>query len=455
MSTLIYFKVFLLACLSLLPFFKEKGFKFYNPICLLSVIYFIEFGVPSLYMTINPKVFWFYNFDGETINRGLTFILLVYLFFLAGFYAPQYNKNLKNIINFILKHLPNINTFSLRINNLPLVLIMLIFAGWISRIILIKLGIYLHVEAGDIELRLGGLRKYTQILFIGSLLPILALTLVFFEWLKQPARKPLLIISSLLLILEILYALPSGSKERVLMPIFLILILYSIKYKPPLLPTIFSVVFLLLFIFPFTTTYRLIYSGHIISDFQSALSIYINSFRGLNKNFVNELFFGIFGERFNYALIVSRIVEDTPRIWDFKLGSTYALFFISIIPRLLWPGKPDIAILGNDFGIDYGFISSYDFSTSVGMTWIGEMFINFGWWGILFAFFYGLFYQIIYRYFMRGGKLTALSTILYIFTLYYMLRGDMFAAQFGGLLKLYFVAFIVFLPFIKRVKISK
>ena len=86
------------------------------------------------------------------------------------------------------------------------------------------------------------------------------------------------------------------------------------------------------------------------------------------------------------------------------------------------------------------------------MTWVGEMFVNFGWFGILCGFLYGLFYQTLYSFFTRDKKLSTLSVVLYCFTLYYMIRGGTFAIQFSGLLKLYFVMLVLFGPFIKKLK---
>ena len=53
---------------------------------------------------------------------------------------------------------------------------------------------------------------------------------------------------------------------------------------------------------------------------------------------------------------------------------------------------------------------------------------------------------------MKSGRLTPFSAIFYVLTLYYMLRGDMFALQFSGLLKILLVVTVVFMPFMKKVK---
>ena len=451
MENTIYLKVLLLAVLTAIPFIKEKGFKLYNPAILISIIYFVEFGIAALYMAAYPKDFYYANFEPKLISTGLNFILLVFLFFILGYYLPIYNVKFRNIMLKILKKIPDVNNYTIQIKNLPLILILLLFFGWLTRIILIKLGVYFHTETGEVATKISGFKLYAQYLNLGSLFPLVALALIFFEWLKT-RQINFLIFSIILTLLEVVYALPSGSKERVAVPLFIVLAMYSLSgSKLPIVFLVSSIFFFLFFVFPFSTLYRLLYSGNMARDFQFALLQYWKLIENFDQEFFHSLLYSMFGERFNYVDVVSRVVNFTPQIWDFKLGYTYFLFFISLIPRIFWPGKPDIAGYGNQFGRDYGFNNPQDYTTSMDMSWVGEMFINFGWFGIFAAFLIGLFYQMIYSYFMRHRGLTALSIILYTFSLYTMTRGGMLAGDFAGLFKLYFVVLILFMPFLKKV----
>lgn len=450
MNNLIYFKVFVLFLFIVFVFIKEKGVKFYHPAVLISIIYFIEFGVSTLYMTLFPLEFLYGGFEPKLINEGLNFVIFVFIVFLMGFYAPYYNKDIKNLVIAIVKKIPNVNNYVIQIKNFPLVIILLLTFGWIARLILIKLGVYLHAEAGYVASKISGFRLYAQYLNIGSLFPMIALALTFFEWIKNPKNKIFLFLSLFLLSLEIAYALPTGSKERVLAPIFIILILYTLRYKMAIIPFLIAIVFFGLFVFPLTSIFRFIYSGDIVGDFQEAFSMYLQLFNSSNLEVLSGIMFMTFGERFNYIDVVSRVVHYTPQIWDFKLGYSYFLFFIGLIPRVFWHNKPDIAVYGNDFGHDYGFLYPGDTTTSVDMTWVGEMFINFGWYGIIVAFMYGLLYQTIYSYFMRYGKLSSFGVILYSLGLFYMVRGGLFAAQFGGLLKIWLVLFLISAPLLSK-----
>ncbi|GEM_PF-4299826 len=458
MTNIIYLQVALLAFLIVLIFFKEKGIKLYNPVILVSIIYFVSFGMPNIIMLNDPSGFWEMMLpNNDILVKGLYFVILVYIFFLIGFYSPYYNKHIKRLVSNLFKNIPNINNYTLNIRNLPLVLIFLFVVGWISRVILILNGNYYHIEVGYNPIKPPeGFLLISHYLGIGSLFPIIGLSICFFEWLKKQNQKKYLIISILLLLLELVYALPSGSKERVLLPIAILLFLWSLKGGLPLAPVIFFSSIFIFFIFPFIGLYRSLFlTGDMFIDFQRAFDLYIDLFRGFNLEKLNLILTPMFAERLNYSIIVAKIVEDTPHIWDFKLGYSYLMFFIAIIPRIIWHNKPAVSIFANDFGRDYGFISPVDYMTSIDMTWVGEMFINFGWYGILCGFFYGLFYQIIYSYFLKNGKISVLSAFFYSIGLYYMVRGGMFTIQFVGVVKIYLVILFLLFPFIKKIELKK
>ncbi len=448
----IVIQVFLFLLIPVLLIIKEKGLTLYKPIILLTLITFIEYAFPAIYMIFVPQEFLlYYNFTLPSLSKALSFTILTYLFLILGYYLCDFNKFAKNLNDKLLAKLPNINSFSLKIENTKLVIFVFYLLGWIARIILLKSGIYFQVEGNVIVKINPEFYVYANNLSLMSNFPLISLCLLFIEWLKN-GKKGYLLTSSLLTIIEFIYAFPSGSKEKVLMPLFLILFLYSIKKKLPLLPIAVLSVFSILFIFPFVTIYRNVFrTSNLISDLSFASTLYFNMFSNI-KETLNMIFVMVFGNRLNYILVLAVIIENTPKIWDFMKGYTYSLFFIGMIPRILWTGKPLLAAFGNKFGYDYGFISAFDYATSVAMLWIGEMFINFGWFGILCGFFYGILYRFVYNYFFKYKKLTNISLVLYVFALYYMVRGDEFAAQTLGVIKICFVTFIVIYPFLKKVK---
>lgn len=79
--------------------------------------------------------------------------------------------------------------------------------------------------------------------------------------------------------------------------------------------------------------------------------------------------------------IFSRVVEWTPQFVPYWGGETLKSLPYTFVPRLLWPSKPRSGY-GNEFGRRYEIISIYNYNTAVSMSWITEMYSNFGTWGV-------------------------------------------------------------------------
>jgi len=445
------FPIGFLLLLCSLPFFLEKKREIYNPVLVLSAMFFIKYGLGSIYIYSYPSYFNRY-LDLKILTKGLYFSIFCFISFLFGYYSINYSKLIRRIVSRIISVIPNINKLDLKMTSLPITLLMLLSIGWGSRYLIIKFGAYYHLEAGQSALATE-LIHFSQFVVFGSTLPLIALCFAFLKFLEKKRRISLFFITIILLISEIAYFLPSGSKEKVLLPIFILLVIYSIQERTPIKALFLSSTIFLLFIFPLVNIYKNYYTSRSVYDrFVEAIDIYGNSLLLFDIAVYKDILFSIFGERLNYAHIIGIIVENTPNIWNFQIGSTYVLFFTSLIPRVIWTGKPIIAGMGNEFGRSYGLIASNDYITSVGMSWIGELFINFGWFGIFFTFLYGLLYRVIFVYFFRNGRPNILGSVFYAFALFLVVRQGMFAAQFSGLLKYYLVLLIVLIPFTKKVR---
>lgn len=90
--------------------------------------------------------------------------------------------------------------------------------------------------------------------------------------------------------------------------------------------------------------------------------------------------FSAVAARLDSTGVVSVIVRDTPRLSPYQNGSTLVLFFVSFIPRALWPGKPNIAI-GQFITDVYG--SGPEIESSTGPSQIGDYYLNFGHAGVI------------------------------------------------------------------------
>ncbi len=454
MTTLIYFQMSISVFIIIFVLIKEKGLKLYHPVIIFSIVFFLQYTIPTIYMASSSEALNLYHLDINMLNKGYFFVLISYILFLAGYYFSIYNEQLKKIIVHLLTRIPNINDYSLHIKNLPLIIIILLIIGWIARTIMLKLGIYFHIEVGERISHLQGFKLFGEYFGIASTFPLIALAIIYFEYIKNPTKKVYLFLTFVFLASEVVYALPSGGKERIFLPLFIIMVIRSLRHKFPIFAGLTVGAILIFFIFPFTTIYREIYTyrGNLVSNFSEALNMYLFLFSKFDSNTIVNLFNSIFGEqgRLNYASVACVVVNYTPQIWDFLKGYTYYLFVVSLIPRIFWPSKPDISVLGNEFGIDYG-ITHVGSITTINITLFGEMFLNFGWFSLPLSIFYGFLYRFIFSYFTKYGKMTTLAILLYSFTLYQMVRLDLFAPTYSGLLKYFLVFIILFSPFMKRV----
>ena len=135
-----------------------------------------------------------------------------------------------------------------------------------------------------------------------------------------------------------------------------------------------------------------------------------------------------------------RLIKDGD--WEPMLGSSYAEALLSLIPRVLWPGKPDLHY-GTEFGHAAGFLSPGDWLTSISVTYFGEAFLNFAWGGLFPMFMMGMILGGVYRQLRVSVRqetwmlvfVIALPTVLYV--------GGTFALHFGGLIKLLPFFFLV------------
>jgi hypothetical protein len=452
MDWIIYLEVFILAIVCAIPFLIEKKYRFYSPPQTLSFIYFAYYGIPAIYMINNMSLFLIYpHVRTDYISVGMVFIIFAYILFLIGYYLPFKDKNLKKIFKDIILKLPDLSTYKIEIKNFPFIISIFFILGWISRFLLFKWGIYSHTEAGEYALRLEGFKFYQQYIYLLSILPTFSILLLFSKWLKNE-NKFFFNLGLFFLLIDFIYYLPTGSKERALMPLFLVMTMYSLRKKIPFPWLFLSGIFFVFFIIPYTNIFKSVYKGRLLEDLMYSTELYLDIFSGKNKKFFEELMYYTFGLRLNYTEVVTNIVTNTPYVWDFQKGYTYMLFFIALIPRFLWVNKPEVGSMGYDFGIAYGYNLNYGQLSSVDMSWVGEMFLNFGWYGILCGFFYGLLYSFIYHYFLGRGKLSELSMIFYVLAFYFMTRSGTFASQFGELLKDYLVLYISLFLFIRKVK---
>jgi hypothetical protein len=87
-------------------------------------------------------------------------------------------------------------------------------------------------------------------------------------------------------------------------------------------------------------------------------------------------------DRINHLATTAAIIRDTPSAQPFLWGESYLPLLTKWIPRIIWHGKPEER-LGNGWASRYGYLGQNDSTTSYNLPWLPEMYMNFGWPGVV------------------------------------------------------------------------
>ena len=86
----------------------------------------------------------------------------------------------------------------------------------------------------------------------------------------------------------------------------------------------------------------------------------------------------------------------------FQGGWTLSHLFLAYIPRAIWPGKPQLAI---GIWITEHFGSGPGVPSHTGPSWIGELYRNFGYWGIIVGMLViGVLFRLVHELFFRRSS---------------------------------------------------
>ncbi len=126
----------------------------------------------------------------------------------------------------------------------------------------------------------------------------------------------------------------------------------------------------------------------------------------------------------------------------FYNGSVSGNLVAALIPRFLWPDKPEIQ-LGSWFAVEIGagYIVDDKSNNSINMTVPGELYLDFGWWGVgIGCFLVGVFMALIWNttaFYESDYNLTGV-----------MFGGYLFFSSFPGDLQIYITILSVYLTFL-------
>ena len=230
----------------------------------------------------------------------------------------------------------------------------------------------------------------------GSYFGVSLLTLA---WLRHRRREALLLLA-IVIPLSMLFNFFTGSKRLFLTPPFVFALAYIVYERRIRMSWVAAAFATLIVLYPVSEFYRSVIQT---DNVRSIGSFVRNPSRALEAlgGFGESVDVGSYvsaglqatGRRLDALGVLTAIVKDTPERVPYQGGWTIGYIALSYVPRIIWPNKPGTTI-GEWVSQTYG--SPFDLHTDVGPTWIGELFFNWGYTGVVLGMFVmGLFCRML------------------------------------------------------------
>lgn len=122
--------------------------------------------------------------------------------------------------------------------------------------------------------------------------------------------------------------------------------------------------------------------------------------------------------RVDLATPAAAIQSVVPTTIPFQYGASFMPVVLIWIPRFVWPDKPFYQY-DNELGRAEGLINPTDFRTSVKYSYVGELYLDFGWPGIVAGMIlYGLLFRLLYQTTRRRHPIGILIYSLALITIW-------------------------------------
>jgi len=231
--------------------------------------------------------------------------------------------------------------------------------------------------------------------------------------------KPALMLMCLLIPPAMAIAFLTGSKRFVLAPVMITALGYYIAHRRMDTKWIVGGVLLLMVIYPVAQFWRdVVLSGNqlgmvdVIARPGRAVSLISAFFANADLGLHFERGLQSATARLDALGVVTRIVADTPSRVPFQEGWTLAYVPISFIPRIIWPEKP-VIMVGQWITDTYG--GGPDIRSNTGSAWIGELWFNFGYPGVIVGMgVLGAYFRVLHEAFFRVLTVPAALSCLVI-----------------------------------------
>ena len=264
---------------------------------------------------------------------------------------------------------------------------MLYGVGWLARISAWGLGF--HHKNADLGDAVTLVSSFLMPLSVFATLSFIVLVWERFTWAKENrSANPFSVVVIALIILEMAAGMAEGSRSQIIIPLIYTAFAYNYTIKRlGWRHVIVGTVVLVTILAPITTIYRSAYYDKL--DERGASLSEATRVAGNLVDAGGQKQYG--GEVVNVALRLSSqlkgalvVYDNVPEKVDYALGGTFfPSALTNFIPRLFWPDKP-IVIPGREFAEKFWGVSIGEkYATNIGISWIGEAYYNFGWFGLV------------------------------------------------------------------------
>lgn len=138
--------------------------------------------------------------------------------------------------------------------------------------------------------------------------------------------------------------------------------------------------------------------------------------------------------RLHHLSTSSAIIQEVQLTQSYWHGETLLPLLSKWIPRAIWPDKP-AEDLGNRWARGYGFLDQADYVTSYNLPWLPEMYMNFGWWGIvIISPLLGLFIGMLERGIMERVDTPVQFAFAYVIASTFLFPESNISLMLGGLI---------------------
>ena len=408
-----------------------KSKSFFSPLNLYAGLIALHVGLPGIAYSMGVELIS-YSPNSEFISTILIYVLLNLLaLVLVNIFT--HNKRTKIRINYLWDD-----------SSVKKIIFSFLVIGVITRLYLISNNSYFQIYRGS-EYNLTG-NVFLSFFMLFERLPSYALIIIFIHRFSSNVNSKFWINASYaLIVFELLYWFPAARKEEIistLMYPFIISVILLNKF-PSKKIIFFSSLFIIL-IFPITRFLRIgifaiTLSGGSITNINDIVDILPEAFNS-GKEITQSKNDGENSNLNRISLLESmsaaaRLAENE----GYKYGESYSSILYTLIPRFLWPNKPKTTS-GIEFGYQSGITDKND-TSSISVTYLGESYYNFGFFGVIITLIVFLFTNYLYRLAYFRGNLVFLLIFIMALKPYTYIGGEI-SPYFTGYLK----SLLMFLP---------